>query len=458
MADLATKFVTSSSTKRTGPSRPVRIVSGAAIALAAAAASLPAAPAAAQGAYASLAAGGQEIPDFYQARAGRPLWFAQPGRQAEALLELLASAELDGLDPGRYRLGPLARAVRAARSGNRGAVLRADIMLSQALVAYARDLKRPQTLGTVYVDPELRPAPPSPRAILEAAAAAPSLERHVARLGWMHPIYGELRHALTSGPLSPQQRALGRINLERARELPGGRGRHVVVNSAAQRLDIYENGRVVDSMRVVVGQPKYPTPMMSALIRYAALNPYWFVPPDLAAERIAPNVVRLGVKYLRDKGYQVVDDFVPSPRIIDPSTIDWQAVADGRTSVLIRQLPGPHNAMGRMKFMFPNNEGIYLHDTPDKELLSEAARMFSGGCVRLEDAERFGRWLFGRDLDPEGARAEHEVALDRPVPVYLTYLTAVPSGPGLTFFDDIYGRDATRLAQLRSGPAFAATR
>lgn len=443
---------------RTGPSRPVRIVSGAAIAVAAAAACLSAAPARAQAPGATHVASGQEIADFNRARAGRPLWFTQPGRQADVLLELLASAQLDGLDPSRYRLGALARAVRAARSGNRAAVQRADMMLSQALVAYARDLKRPQNLGVVYVDPELRPSPPSPRAILEAAAEAPSLERFVATMGWMHPIYGELRNALMRRPLSPQQRELGRINLERARELPAGGGRHVVVNSAAQRLYMYENGQVVDSMRVVVGKPKYPTPLMSALIRYAALNPYWFVPPDLAAERIAPNVVKLGLGYLREKGYQVVDDFVPNPRIIDPSIIDWNAVAEGRSTVLVRQLPGPHNAMGRMKFMFPNNEGIYLHDTPDKELLSEAARMFSGGCVRLEDAPRFGRWLFGRSLDPKGVGAEQKVDLERPVPVYLTYLTAVPSGSSLTFFDDIYGRDASRLAQLRSERGFTALR
>ncbi|HET7816644.1 MAG TPA: L,D-transpeptidase family protein, partial [Sphingomicrobium sp.] len=424
----------------------------------AAAASVSAAPASAQAPAASHPASGQGVADFYRARPGRLLWFAQPGRQADVLLELLASSRLDGLDPGKYRLDVLAKAVRSARSGNRGAVRRADAMLSQALVGYVRDLKQPRDLGVVYVDPQLRPAPPSARAILEAAAAAPSLERHLATMGWMHPIYGELRHALVSRPLSPQQRELGRINLERARELPAGGGRHVVVNAAAQRLDMYDNGRVVDSMRVVVGKPKYPTPMMSALIRFAALNPYWFVPPDLAAERIAPNVVKLGARYLRERGYQVVDDFVPNPKIYDPSVIDWKAVAEGRSTVLIRQLPGPHNAMGRMKFMFPNSEGIYLHDTPEKELLSEAARLFSGGCVRLEDAPRFGRWLFGRPLDPKGASAEQKVELDRPVAVYLTYLTAVPEGSGLAFFDDIYGRDATRLAQLRSGSAFAASR
>ena len=112
---------------------------------------------------------------------------------------------------------------------------------------------------------------------------------------------------------------------------------------------MFEDGREVDSMRVVVGKPKYPTPMISALIRFAALNPYWYVPPDLASERIAPNVVKRGLKYLNELGYEVMSDWTPDAAIIDPSTIDWKSVAAGKTEVLIRQQPGPHNSMGRMQ-------------------------------------------------------------------------------------------------------------
>ena len=226
----------------------------------------------------------------------------------------------------------------------------------------------------------------------------------------MHPIYGQLRNALATGDLSPEQRDRVRINLERVRDLPAGKGRYIVVNAAAQRLFMYENGEAVDSMRVVVGKPDYPTPMMSAYVRFASLNPYWFVPPDLAAERIAPNVLKQGVSYLDRLGYQVVSDFVEDPKIFDPSVIDWQAVADGRQKVLIRQQPGPHNSMGRIKFMFPNDEGVYLHDNPDRQLFEEASRLYSGGCVRLESAWRLSRWLFGRDLDLEGRRSGGEGA------------------------------------------------
>jgi len=218
---------------------------------------------------------------------------------------------------------------------------------------------------------------------------------------------------------------------------------------------MYENGQPVDTMKVVVGKPKNPTPMMAALIRFASLNPYWYVPTDLAAERIAPNVLKEGLPYLKHQGYQVMTDWNDSSTIIDPSTIDWKGVADGTTQVHVRQLPGRANAMGVMKFMFPNSQGVYLHDTPQKELLTEASRMFSGGCVRLEDAPRLGRWLFGREIKGMSSETEHRVDLAQPVPVYITYFTVVPEGSQLATYPDVYGRDKERLAAVGS-PVMAA--
>jgi murein L,D-transpeptidase YcbB/YkuD len=200
-------------------------------------------------------------------------------------------------------------------------------------------------------------------------------------------------------------------------------------------------------MRVVVGKATMPTPMMAALIRYAAVNPYWNVPADLAAERIAPNALKEGPRYLKQQGYVVLSDWTKDATVVDPSTIDWKAVADGKVLIRVRQNPGSYNAMGRMKFMFPNEAGVYLHDTPNKDLLLEDARLFSGGCVRLEDAPRMAKWLYGRPLVvTKGMKPEQHVDLDQPVPVYLAYLTAVPSGGRTVFYDDIYSQDQPRLA------------
>ena len=371
----------------------------------------------------------------------------------DILVGLLRSAQADGLDPARYDLATLDHALFAAGRGSPQAARHAEELLSHAYVAYVRDLRRPPQLAMTWVDPELQPAPPSPRAALEAAAAAPSLHDFLADMGWMHPLYAGLRSALAAG--RGDDPALLRVNLERARALPAPRGRYIVVNATAARLTAYEDGRAVDSMRVVVGKPAQPTPMMAAFIRYASLNPYWNVPPDLAAERIAPNVVKQGLGYLRTKGYEVLSSWDEGAQPIDPSTVDWKAVAERRVEVRVRQRPGPHNAMGQMKFMFPNAQGIYLHDTPDKELLGEASRMFSGGCVRLEDAPRLARWLYGRDLDPARAGTEEKVPLDRPVPVYLTYMTAMPEDGAIATYPDVYGRDQAALASLGAGGMLA---
>jgi murein L,D-transpeptidase YcbB/YkuD len=417
--------------------------------------SYAATPAAAAGAapVAASFAGGSDIADFYRARGGRPLWLAPQAEGAiQLLLGLLNGASTDGLDPNRYDIARVSDALRAAQRGDRRSVNRAEMLLSQAYVAYARDLRRAPKIDIVYVDRELVPAPPPARYLLESAASAPSLAVFVDSMGWMNPTYAQLRRALVNHSYADeQQRRILLLNLERARALPDGNQRYVVVNAAAQRLFMYEDSKLVDSMRVVVGKPKYPTPMMNAFIRAAALNPYWNVPPDLAAERIAPFVVKQGVRYLKANGYELLSDWTDQATVIDPSNVDWKAVADGSVEVRIRQLPGPHNALGKMKFLFPNREGIFLHDTPDRQLLSEASRLYSGGCIRLEDAPRFGRWLFGRELEIQGDEPEQLVSIPTLVPLYVTYLTAVPDGSSIAYYDDVYGRDAARLAAFDAG-------
>jgi murein L,D-transpeptidase YcbB/YkuD len=391
-----------------------------------------------------------EIAAFYRSRGNAPLWFSpSAGNAAQQLIQQLGTAHADNLNPRRYDIRGLQRAVQnATQRRDPASIQRAEMMLSQALVAYARDLKRDPNVGVIYVDRELKPTPPSPRAVLAAAAASPSLGQYVSQLGWMNPIYAQLRQALASRMYrSEAERRLLAINLERARALPAPQGRYVVVNSPAARLYMYENGQVVDSMRVVAGRPDpaAQTPMMNAFIRFAVLNPYWNSPPDVTAKNLAPNVLKRGPAYLKEKGYEVMSDWSDNARVLPASSVDWKSVAAGRTQIRLRQKPGPANSMGEMKFMFPNAQGIWLHDTPVKEKIEDAGRLQSAGCVRLEDAPRFARWLFGQSLKPKGARPEQKVALPTPVPVYITYLTAVPSGSSIVYFDDFYGKDRTGL-------------
>ena len=408
-------------------------------------------PAPAQAAAASAFDG--DVAAFYRARGGAPLWFGpSAGNAAQQLVQLLATAQADNLNPRRYNPRGLSRAVEAASRGDPAAVQRAEAMLSTAFVSYARDLKHDPGVGIIYVDPELRPTPPSPAQLLSDAAHAPSLSDYVQQVGWMNPIYGQLRQALASRLYrSDGQRRLLALNLERARALPSGKGRYAIVNPPAARLYMYENGQVVDSMRVVAGRPDAiaQTPMMNAFIRYVALNPYWNSPPDITSRKLAPTILKEGRAYFTKRGYDLVDHFGPNAHVLNPMSVDWHAVAAGQVHVNLRQRPGPANSMGKMKFMFPNAQGIWLHDTPEKEKIEEAARLQSNGCVRLEAAPRFARWLFnGRPPSPQGAKPEQKVDLPAKVPLYITYLTAVPSGTSIVYFDDFYGKDRAAGSRL----------
>jgi murein L,D-transpeptidase YcbB/YkuD len=404
---------------------------------------------------AAQSVGGAEIADFYRARGGAPLWLApNAGTSAQQLIQLLSTAQADHLNPKRYNVRALQRALADARTGSPAAVQRAEAMLSAAFVAYAGDLRHDPGVGIIYVDKELKPAAPSAAELLRNASRAPSLGDYVQQMGWMNPIYAKLRQAIASRLYrNPAELRLLILNLERARALPAGSGRYVIVNPPAARLYMYENGQVVDSMRVVAGRtdPIAQTPMMNAFIRYIALNPYWNSPPDITARKLAPTILKEGRAYFTKRGYDVVDQFGENARVLDPMSVDWHAVAAGRVQVNLRQRPGPANSMGKMKFMFPNQQGIWLHDTPEKEKIEDAGRLESNGCVRLEDAARFARWLFnGRPPRTQGARPEQKVDLPTTMPIYITYLTAVPSGSSIVYFDDFYGKDRQQARQFAS--------
>jgi murein L,D-transpeptidase YcbB/YkuD len=246
----------------------------------------------------------------------------------------------------------------------------------------------------------------------------------------------------TGGQIDPRVMA----SLDRARMSPFQK-RYIMVDAASARLYMIDNDRVVDSMRVVVGKPSAQTPMLASTIYYATVNPYWHVGDELVRNLIARNVLDQGFGYLKSHGYQVFNTYGDDAEQIAPDKVDWKAVAAGRQAVEVRQLPGPANSMGDVKFGFPNRYDIYLHDTPNKGLFSQDDRDISHGCIRLEDAQRLGRWLVGRQITASNEPEKH-VLLPTPVPIYITYLTARGEGGQLAFVDDIYGRDSRANAEV----------
>jgi murein L,D-transpeptidase YcbB/YkuD len=259
------------------------------------------------------------------------------------------------------------------------------------------------------------------------------------------------------------------LNLERWRWMPRDLGRrHIIVNTADFRLMAVENGLPVRQMRVVVGRPARRSPVFSADMTYLVLNPYWNVPPTIAAADLLPRLQR-DAAYLSRKEIRVFANWRPDAPEIDPLTVNWHAYRADDFPFKLRQEPGPNNALGRLKFMFPNRFAVYLHDTPNHDLFDRRQRDFSSGCIRVEAPlalaefvlagdERWSREALASAIE---GKTPMTIRLNAPVPVHLVYLTAWVDGAGnLQFRNDLYHRDleldrALKLHDPHRPPQFA---
>lgn len=376
---------------------------------------------------------------YYFHHGDAPIWFRNVATRAAAsrLSALLKRSPIDGFAFGPQLAAQVDAAIAQAATGDPAATKAAEVTLSKAWVAYVQHLRTPPK-GMIYGYDLLRPHA-RPDQILLTTAAAPDLAAQIDRMADVNPIYRNIRDAaIASGQTVADARLLA--NLERARILPSS-GRFIIVDAATARLTMYENGQPVDSMKVVVGTPDTPTPMIGSVIHYLTLNPYWNVPPNLIRKTVAPSALKQGAAYLKPRGYEVMSDWTRDAAVVPASEVDWKALASGAKQMRIRQQPGPGNSMGKMKVPFPSGVDIYLHDTPAREHFAKPARQLSNGCIRLEDARRLGRWLMGSDPAARGSEPEQFVQIPQGVPIYLTYLTAQPEGGKLAYLTDIYGWD-----------------
>ena len=388
---------------------------------------------------------GVNVRYFYERQNWTPVWF-KPGAGDEAiaqLLSILRRAPIDGMPTGPEAAARAEAAVAAARAGDEMSHKVAELALSAAWVDYVQTIQRSNS-NVIWGDPYLTIKPSNPERIMALLSAAPSISSHLQSVSTVNPIYAKIREVAVAEAAANGGRASEAVmlNLERSRILPAS-GKFILVNSAEQRLHMFENWQDVGSMKVVVGsKAKYglPTPIVVSSINYAIANPYWHVPEHLV-RKFAPRVREQGQKFMDRNGYEVLTDFGPNGQPVPISSIDWKAVEAGTTKVLMRQKPNSINSMGRMKFPFPNREGIYLHDTPMKEYFTHADRALSNGCIRVEDYRRLAYWLFGHDVAASGSGPEQHISLPRGVPVYVTYLTMVPSSTGMQTFEDRYGWD-----------------
>jgi L,D-transpeptidase YcbB len=248
------------------------------------------------------------------------------------------------------------------------------------------------------------------------------------------------------------------LNMERWRWLPRELGdRYILVNTANFTLDVVEHGQPVLAMRVVVGRPARRTPFFSADMTYLVLNPHWYVPPTIAIQDKLP-LIRRDPGYVARQNFKLFRDGESGVTRIDPLSIDWSSVSARNFPYRLRQDPGPRNALGRVKFMFPNPYHVYLHDTPSRELFAKTERAFSSGCIRLEKPLELAEYLLRDDprwprpkiLAAIGRGGEQVVHLPTNIPVHLLYWTAWVNEDGLVHFrKDIYERDSVLDKVLR---------
>ena len=240
------------------------------------------------------------------------------------------------------------------------------------------------------------------------------------------------------------------LNLERWRWLPRDLGeRYIAVNTAAYDLAVMENDQKVMSMRVVVGKPARMTPVFSARLSDMVLNPYWNVPYKLATEDILPKLAK-GAEYLVNQGFKVFSNWEPDAQELDPQSIDWSRYRKSNFPFRLRQEPGKKNALGQVKFMFPNKFAVYLHDTPQRSLFDRFQRGFSSGCIRVEHAQALADYLLSPNSAWTAERLQAGLAsgkrqvvpIANPIPIHLLYMTAWVDEKGMIQFrKDIYGRD-----------------
>lgn len=384
-----------------------------------------------------------------------------PGRFIEGLLaaEDLAAA-LDSIspqtEPYRQLMAALAAYRERAAAGGWPAVSPGPLLRPGERDPRVIELRERLVAGGDLVVDDADPPPASPE--LYDPALETAVRRFQARHGLaVDAVVGPRTVAALNVPVEARIDQL-RVNLERARwlfQVP--ERRYLLANIARFRVSLVEDGAVTWETRAVVGRPYRQTPVFRGEMLYLVFNPTWTVPPTILARDLLPEL-RRDPAALDRRNMQVLH---LSGQPVDPATIDWEQARPGQFPYMLRQRPGPDNALGRVKFMYPNPWHVYMHDTPARELFGETERTFSSGCVRLERAmELAERLLAGTRWDRAAIDAilaegrPRTVYLPEPIPVLTLYATVAVEDGDVLFLPDVYARDARVLAGLNAPFAY----
>lgn len=407
---------------------------------------------------------GRLVMQFYARRLFWPAWSNEIALllpQIDRLLQALHEADHEGLQPRDYHLTRLESLLADLRQQHsRGMALRAaaladlDLLLTDALLTYGAHLlygrMTPQTSSIMFDSSEEQIDLVD---VLQRGLETDRLTEALHSLLPRHSGYTRLkqllaqhRQAVKTKITAPPGDLAAKIaqNMERWRWLPQDLGqRYILVDVPSYMLEVVEHGQPVMTMRVVVGKPSWPTPVLSAILSHVVLNPDWRVPPSIAAQELLP-ILRTNPGYLAQHNMKVSH----GTQEVDPRSINWWKVSPKNFPYRLRQEPGPKNPLGTLKFMFANRFQVYLHDTPSRALFAKPERAFSHGCVRVEKPTELaeyvlrGVWSRERILASVGQRTSRTVALAQPLPIYLVYRTVwVRDDGAVQWQPDIYGYD-----------------
>jgi murein L,D-transpeptidase YcbB/YkuD len=409
--------------------------------------------------------------EFYSRRQHAPAWMMAvvpphnggQAMRADAAIALLGRAREHGLDPADYdeqeilRLRSLPASEDAPEPGSEErahALAQADVRITAALLTLGRDVaigrNKPQR-----IDPQWKTRRQAPDLVSTLVTAVEDgITTWLDTIKPKHSQYAALQKALTDPAMSQHSDQIA-LNLERWRWMPDDLGtRYIVVNIPSFHLEAHEHGQTVLQMKVVVGKPDHKTPVFSDVMTTTVFSPYWNVPDSIVEGETAPAAAR-DPGFLTRNNIEILRLSKSGVKTVDPLTVDWDNPEELK-ALAFRQKPGASNALGHVKFLFPNPYDVYLHDTPADALFARAGRAFSHGCVRVEEPEALAKWVLQdspewteeKIVEAMDAGEEQQVKLKHTIPVHIVYFTAWADDAGaVRLVPDVYGYDAIQSSR-----------
>lgn len=406
------------------------------------------------------------LTDFYKDRHGEALWVTASGVKPEAktLATEIENADAYGLDAARFKLPNLVHGALTATDTD--SLAAAEMQFSKAALLYARDARGgriPDPAEMLTTNLDRRPQWIEPKVVIEALAATHEPDAYLRSLQPQQPQFEKLRQIYLTllpkdgkpGKLSPAAKRI-RANMEMWRWMWPNMGDFYVLNNIPEYMQyVYKDGQIIRSEKIVVGLLDKQTTIFSRPLKYVVLRPAWRVPESIMVNELWPNLIR-GGGMMRQYGLQIVTKNGQRP--VDYRSIDW-ATSDIRNYDVI-QPPGPKSVLGHVKFSFPSQHTIYMHDTPDKWMFKPAQRTLSHGCLRVWKPMQLAELILKEDkgwdaekiaeLDRSGP-LNNEIPITKEIPIHLVYFTAWVGEDGkLKTFGDVYGHEK-RVTQALDG-------